>query len=191
MTLEHKVGVGILLAAGSGSRFGGPSHKLLAKIDGKRVISFAVDALISAKLEHKVVVGGYVNLSNIVPPGLVVLDNPNWENGMATSLQVGISYALAVDADFVVVGLGDQPFVSSSAWTKLAGLQGCLLAVASYDGVARNPVRIDRSLFDRLPTHGDEGARRLIRENRDRVCYVECEGSPFDIDTLEDLERWR
>ncbi len=191
MSLAREVGVGVLLAAGSGSRFHGPSHKLLAQIDGKAVVSFAIEALISAKLDYKVIVGGCVNLSNLVPPGLVVLDNPNWRTGMATSLQVGISYAIDLNADFVIVGLGDQPFISSSTWTKLAEVQGCALAVASYGGVSRNPVRIERSLFERLPKDGDEGARQLIRENRDKVCYVECEGSPFDIDTWEDLDRWR
>ncbi len=191
MTSAREVGVGILLAAGSGSRFHGPSHKLLAEVDGRAVVSFAIDALKGAELDYKVVVCGSVDLSALIPPEFSVLDNPLWERGMATSLQVGVSYARRLRADFVIVGLGDQPFITASTWTKLARITGEKLVVATYDGMPRNPVRIDRSLFDRLPKYGDEGARQLIHENSDSVCYVECEGSPFDIDTLEDLGRWR
>ena len=63
-------------------------------------------------------------------------------------------------------------------------------AVATYRGVRRNPVRLDREIWPLLPTSGDEGARVVMRERPDLVEAVACPGDPLDIDTVEDLSIW-
>jgi molybdenum cofactor cytidylyltransferase len=185
--------MGILLAAGGGSRFRaarpGAPHKLLAEIDGTPLWRHSLDHLVAADLDDIVVVTGSVPLEH---PGVVTVHNPDWAAGQASSLRVGVEAAARSGAEAIVVGLADQPFVDPSAWRDVAAAPPeCLLVVATYDGQrGPNPVRIARSLWPRLPTTGDEGARGLLRELQDQVCAVACVGSAVDIDTLEDLERW-
>ena len=109
--------------------------------------------------------------------------------GPRPHLVPGTAWALAHDFDALVVGLGDQPGVPSSAWSLLAQTNSPI-AVATYDGKPGNPVRLEKSVWSWLPSTGDEGARVLIRARPDLVEQVACEGSSYDVDTVEDLRRW-
>jgi len=186
----------VVLAAGGGSRFAGPGHKLLAERDGRSVVEHAVAAAREA-LGEVLVVTGAVHLPSAVTamPGVRVVHNARWADGQATSLATAIELAKgdgtvddAIDA--VVVGLGDQPDITPGSWRRVAA-STAPIAIATYDGRRRNPVRLHRSIWRLLPTTGDEGARALTRLRADLVEEVPCSGSPGDIDTLEDLLRWQ
>ncbi len=179
--------VGILLAAGGGTRFSGPSHKLTAMLRGRPVIDWAVAAASASEVATTIVVTGSVPLE--LPESVIEIHNPHWEQGQATSLQVGLSAALDLGATAVVVGLGDQPFISARSWTAVAG-SSAAIAVATYAGVRGNPVRLHRSVWHLLPSKGDHGARSLISLRPDLVEEVACKGSAADIDTMEDLHQW-
>ena len=173
--------VAALLAAGAGSRFEGPTHKLLAPFRGKPLHRWAYDAVVESGLPFVVVIGG-VTLD--LPEAVA---NPRWAEGIATSLQVAI--AAAGDADAVVIGLADQPFVPTEAW-RLVAAADAPIAVATYDGRRGNPVRLGRSIWPELPAEGDQGARVLMGRRPELVGEVACDGDPADVDTVEDLKRW-
>ncbi|MET0148584.1 MAG: NTP transferase domain-containing protein, partial [Acidimicrobiales bacterium] len=63
-----------VLAAGDGSRFGGP--KLLVYFRGRPLVAWALDAALDAGLDETVVVVGSQALGAVVPDGITVLDNP-------------------------------------------------------------------------------------------------------------------
>jgi molybdenum cofactor cytidylyltransferase len=181
----------VILAAGAGSRFLAPdgSHKLVASWRGRPVVSWAVDAAIAASLARTWIVTGAVSLAGIIAPDAEILFNPDWAQGQATSLQVAVAAAREAGLDAIVIGLGDQPGVTPSAW-RLVAAADAPVAVATYGGRRRNPVRLGREVWDLLPSSGDEGARVLIRSRPELVKEVACRGRPGDIDTVEDLDRW-
>lgn len=183
--------VGVLLAAGRGSRFTGPTPKLLAPLRGRTVLAWSLAAARGAGFAHLVVVTGAVDVSAELAPNheVHVVANPDWADGQATSITAGIERARLLGADAVVIGLADQPFVSPEAWRSVAA-SGSPIAVATYDGVRGNPVRLAESVWSLLPTTGDVGARDLMRLRPELVREVACEGSADDIDTEEDLAPW-
>jgi molybdenum cofactor cytidylyltransferase len=181
----------VLLAAGGGTRFVGPTHKLLATLDGLPVYRRSLDNVMAAGFDHVVVVTGAVALA-IEDPTVSIIHNSSWQQGQAGSLQLALTAAEDRRSDFVVVGLADQPFVPASAWRAIATSKSIApIIVATYDGVrGPNPVRLHRSVWPHLPTDGDEGARPLMRLHPEWIDEVACEGSAADIDTLEDLGSW-
>ena len=190
---DTAVTVAVLLAAGGGSRFAGPTHKLLASVRGRPVHRWALAAVLDAGVaEHVVVVEGAVDLGLDVGLGSGVVHrvrNERWADGQITSVRVGVDAARALGATAIVVGLADQPFVTAEAWRRVAASRSPI-AVATYDGVRGNPVRLADAVWDLLPATGDEGARSLMRLRPELVEEVPCPGSAADIDTLEDLDRW-
>jgi molybdenum cofactor cytidylyltransferase len=182
--------VAVVLAAGGGSRFEGPDHKLLMLLRGRPVVEHAVRAAVASAIGPVVVVTGAVELPGSVAAldGVEVAHNPRWADGQATSLAVATAAAERLGATAMVVGLGDQPFVTADAWRAVAASTSPI-AVAHYDGRRGNPVRLARETWAWLPVEGDHGARNLIDARPDLVEPVPCPGSPDDIDTTSDLQR--
>ena len=182
-----------ILAAGRGSRLGGDASKPLLDWKGRPLVAWAVDAALASGLRPVLVVVGYRGdevRAALADRDVLVVDNPEWEEGIASSLRAALRVLTPMpDIDAVVVGLADQPMVGSDAYDGLAAGAGEVV-VAYYDGEPGNPVKLARNLWpEAMALRGDAGARVLMR---DRVVdWVDCTdtGSAADIDTLEDLER--
>ena len=197
--------VAILLAAGAGSRFTAPGHKLTAELPARgperasTVIERALAHVVAADIGPVVVVTGAVpdvltKLPTGLSPSVIVRHHPGWDAGQASTLRVGLAVAAELGATSAVVGLADQPFIEPDAWQAVAAARGPI-AVATYDGRRGNPVKLDAGVWglldDLAAAHPDEGARALMRVRPDLVREVPCIGSPADIDTEEDLRRWQ
>ncbi len=187
----------VVLAAGAGSRFEGPNHKLVTQFRGRPLVTHAVDTAIDACTEGAMagplVVTGAVDLSlmlEVEAKGPVVLaHNPDWVEGQATSLQLARRLAEEIGVEAMVVALGDQPLLTVADWLAVAGAEGAV-ATGEFEGLRRPPVRLHRSVWPLLPESGDEGARVLMRGGAVEVEAVTCGGNPVDIDSLKDLELW-
>ena len=180
----------MVLAAGAGSRFAPePGHKLLAPYRGRPLAWWAINAAVEADLGRTWVVTGAADLGDLIPDGVEVLPNPHWPDGQATSLHVAVAAARAAGLEAVVVGLADQPLIEPGDWRAVAACPAPI-AVATYGGRRRNPVKLGAAVWDLLPQSGDEGARSVFRERPDLVQEVPCHGDPTDIDTREDLTSW-
>lgn len=178
----------VLLCAEGSTRFTGNQHKLLAPFRGRPLVAWALEHVDATQLDEIIVVVGAVDLSGVLG-AVVVIDNPEWASGQASSMCAGIAAAERRGHEAVVVGLGDQPLVPPSAWSAVASTNSPI-AVASFAGQRTPPVRFTRAVWPLLPTAGDIGARELMRARPDQVCEVACDGESLDIDTTEDLARW-
>jgi molybdenum cofactor cytidylyltransferase len=180
----------VVLAAGGSTRFAGPGHKLTTAFRGRPLVQWAVQSALDSGLEETVVVSGAVDLADLVPEGVTLIENHGWADGQASSLQVAVAWARQQGHQAVVIGLGDQPLVPAEAWRRVAAESSRPIVSATFEGRRRPPVRLDSSVWDLLPISGDEGARVLMSARPHLVAEVACEGQAADVDTVEDLSRW-
>jgi len=186
--------VGLVLAAGLGSRFGG--GKLLAPIGGRPVVQHVLDALASAGLVDVVVVlGGDAPAveSAIAWRAERRVINPAPERGLSSSLQVGFE-AIGPDAGAVLVALGDQPLVSAEVVRSLleapADPKRPIVVPVYPDDGGRNPVLLRRAAFGLVAeTSGDRGLGPVLAAHRGLVAEVNVTGLNPDIDTPADHAR--
>ncbi len=171
--------VGILLAAGAGTRYGMP--KVLAA-QGQWLQS-GVAALHDGGCDDVVVVLGAATVDVPAPGRAVIADD--WSDGLSASLRAGLS---AADADYAVVLPVDTPDVGADAVARvLAAAQSSSsgLARAYYDGAPGHPVVLPRRHWPQVLStlHGDEGARAFL-SGRDDVVAVDC----ADLATGRDID---
>lgn len=182
---------GLVLAAGSGSRYGGP--KALAELDGELFVERAGRLLAEGGCDPVLTVLGasaqeVAQRARLGP--VVVADD--WATGMGASLRAGLAALEAGQAEACVVALADQPLVGVEAVRRLlrAYQDGAVAAVATYGGAPRNPVLLSRSTWKQVAAlaQGDAGARAWLRAHPEQVAAVACDdtGSPFDVDTPDD-----
>ena len=181
--------VSVVLAAGAGSRFRGPGHKLDAAVVRSPRLERAVAAALAAGRR-----AGDRRHRRAGGDGAAPVGRPRRQRAVGRRSDHVAARRhrrrRELGATAVVVGLGDQPFVSLDAWRAVAATDAPI-AVATYDGRRGHPVRLRHDVWDLLPADGDEGARTLMRLRPDLVTAVPCDGSPIDIDTVEDLRRWQ
>jgi len=187
----------VVLAAGSGSRFGAGA-KQLAELDGIPLLEHALRAVeaVSAIGRIVVVLGARadeiragVDFGEAEP--VVCVD---WEEGQAASLRCGI--AAVADAEAVVLTLGDMPRITPQVIARFADLAAehgaQARARAVYDGRPGHPVVLGRAYFDQVAAlRGDVGARDVLKAIDAHA--IECSHlcSAADVDTPEALERLR
>jgi CTP:molybdopterin cytidylyltransferase MocA len=191
MSQKGKDILAVLLAAGAGTRFSGPVHKLRHPFRGKPLVQHGIDAMTSAKIGPCVVITGAIDISDVLGD-VTEIHNPAWATGQHSSVQAAIDYARIHNIDAIVFALGDQPFVTPDAWRTVAQSPSPL-AVATYEGHRGHPVRIHHSLWDlfsSLDEAPDAGVRTLMRLHPELVEEVTCKGTSADIDTPEDLSQW-
>ena len=179
----------VVLAAGASTRLGEP--KQLATLGGETLLERAVRVAREAGCSPVVVVVGaeYVKvLGNSVLGDVVTVINDKWEEGMASSIRLGVRALgfAAKDADGVLLMTCDQPAVTAK---HLRWLMARVEVKASrYAGKNGVPAFFPKKYFGKLmELKGDAGARELLADAR----YEELENGELDVDTVEDLKRAR
>lgn len=154
---------GLVLAAGSGQRFGGPKAPFV--FEGERLVDRAVRILREAGLTKVfVVLGAWIG----EVPQATVIENSDFASGMASSLRTGLVFLSTKEPQLerVVITLVDHIGLSAVAITKITGEQGDLIQ-STYEGEIAHPVVIGRQHWAALinEVSGDVGAKNYLTRN--------------------------
>ncbi len=201
---------GIVLAAGAGRRMGQPKA-LLTLPDGRSFVEAACEVLLDAGCDPVLAVlgaeaesarerlgDGCPDRSTAGP--VVAVVNPDWAEGLATSLRTGLAHLRDTSAaSAAVIHLVDLPGVGPDVIGRITahGVPGgtdlsAALARASYNGVPGHPVLLGREHWDGViaSTSGDAGARRYLSDHAPTIVEMSDLASGRDLDTREDLARF-
>ena len=204
--------VGILLAAGAGTRMGRPKA-LVCDADGTSWLLRSVRALAdggcgpvlvvlgaAAQEAEALLEGAGRTGAPLAEVDVRIVVAAEWREGMSASLRSGLSHALALDDDrwprptAACLSLVDLPDVDARVVARVVGvLDGSvgeeerMLARAAYEGVAGHPVLLGRDHWIPLTEQlsGDRGARDYLATRP--VQLVECAdlATGSDVDTAE------
>jgi len=183
--------VGVLLAAGAGTRFGG--DKLMHRLPDGTPMAVAAAMALRPACDRLVAVlrpGSDDLAACLVKAGCEVVWCPEAEAGMGHSLAAGVR-AMA-DASGWVVALADMPFITCASHKLVADnlRAGASLVATQFKGRQGHPVGFSNIWLQQLSMMtGDQGGKTILKAHlRDLVlCPVEDAGVVWDIDCWEDL----
>lgn len=186
----------LILAAGASSRLGRPKQLLTYK--GSTLLSHSVKVALSSKADPIIVVVGAHSeqLKEEINFGEVLLvDNPEWKEGMASSIRCGIQFLKNKfpELEGAIVMMCDQPGVTKFVLDNLIlahEASGKPIVASGYANTFGPPVLFHKVYFETLmELKNDVGARGVIGENSAAVEIVPFAEGNFDIDTEEDYEK--
>ena len=207
----------IMLAAGNSRRFG--ANKLLYEIDGIPMYRHVLEQLddtkkkieniyseysdivqlnnlyrnnITAKIICNIVITQYDAIAEAVKTKEIqVLYNPHPEDGISSSVKIGLNASL--DADAVLFTVSDQPWLTSETICELIHVflntsKG--IACVSCQGKMGNPCIFDRKYYNELLSlEGDKGGKKVIMKHLDdtQIYEIEAGRELEDIDYYESI----
>ncbi|MFI5139094.1 MAG: NTP transferase domain-containing protein [Sphingobacteriales bacterium] len=184
----------IILAAGSSGRLGSPKQNLI--YNGQTLLQRAIETAVASACGPVIVVLGAnenVIRQSIEDSRATIVYNTDWQEGMASSIRVGIT-ALNKShpkSEDVILILCDQPFVDTSLLNQLVQKKSAKGIIAcAYNDTIGPPVLFDAAYFDELLLlKGQEGAKKLLMKYRNEVITMPFPLGSVDIDTAEDFAR--
>lgn len=196
----------LILAAGAGTRFGGP--KQLARFRGRPLVVHVGDRLREAGFEPIVLLGAHrERVEQTLPADRRRIHVPEWRAGLSATIRRGVETLLesrSAPPRRLLLAACDQPLVTSRDFRRLreacdvtdgvrVGLENGLengpdAAAAAYDGIIGVPACFaGRHLATLTTLDGDRGAGALLRDGSLEVREVAIPAAARDIDTTADL----
>lgn len=186
----------IILAAGASTRMGKPKQLLLYQ--GRSFLSHTIESAIASVCKPVVVVLGANSQqirSEISQPFIQIVENPQWNLGMNTSIRSGIlalaNYSESVDA--AVIAVCDQPFISAEIINGLVSAYYSSekpIIASQYAETLGVPALFSRKFFSELANMNESvGAKYLIKKHRDQVFAFPFPQGKIDIDTPQEYEQ--
>jgi molybdenum cofactor cytidylyltransferase len=188
--------VGLLLAAGRGTRFGG--EKLRVRLGSGDLAGepVGVVALRHLRLAVPQVVAVIRDddralAAELGANGARIVRCANADDGMGASLACGVR--ATAEAQGWLVALADMPWIAPATIARVAAAiaDGASVAAPFHRGERGHPVGFGAACYAALAAlTGDEGARSVVAAQRDRVVRIEVDDAGIlrDVDTPSDLQ---
>ncbi len=184
----------LLLAAGNSSRFGG--KKQLAIIDGQPMIVHTLNQLKRLFREDVcIVTGAYADdISPYIADEAHVIVHDGWASGMGSSIVEGVR-AICDQKSYagIMVAVVDQVELCSNDYQRLLDrFDGNNIVASEYNAVVGVPAIFPQRYYEQLlELEGEHGARKIIRQYLHQVTTVVMPNAVMDIDTKQDLMRFK
>lgn len=184
----------VVLAAGESRRMG--TLKQLLRIGSDTILDRTLNNVRASDAAEIVLVLGHAAESvekTISTEQIRVVRNPDYQQGMGTSLRTGLA-AVSAGASAALIVLADQPFVRPETFNRLIACHResrQQIIIPMYKGFRGNPVLLDRSVFAEVKgLNGDVGCRAIFGDHTEGICKlpVEDAGILLDIDSRSDFE---
>ncbi len=194
--VRHTVAI-VILAAGESARMGQPKQLLLFR--GQSLLRHAAQTALATPFRPVIVVlGANADLLRPELNGLEVYIalNPNWQQGMSSSLQAGATtaYSLLPTPYSLLFMLCDQPFVTPQLLTEMAVTWRETrkpIVACEYGGSIGVPALLDSSLYpELLALQGAAGAKQIFTKHPDDIATIPFPQGALDVDTPEDYTRF-
>lgn len=172
------------MAAGNSTRFG--SNKLLCNIQGKPMVQYAMEKILKAPFEERVIVTQYKEVEKLAEAmGIPQVRNENPEKGISHSIRLGLQAEAQMDGWMFLVC--DQPWISTDTIKRLLEKyreeEKGIGAVRWKDKIG-NPVIFSKKYRKELEQlAGDRGGKKILLSHIEDVLFVET-----DEKELEDLD---
>jgi molybdenum cofactor cytidylyltransferase len=184
----------VILAAGQSRRMG--RAKQLIRVAGKPLLEHTIaNVRASGVGEIVLVLGAQMDeiRSQVKLDGVKVVENPEFEQGMGSSLSAGLK-ALSTRAAAALIVLADQPSIQPATLDRLIAYHAASspqIVIPTYRGFRGNPVLLDRSVFPEvMGLSGDVGCRAIFGDHTQGIHKVAVDdvGVLLDADTSADVE---
>lgn len=190
----HPIAI-VILAAGQSQRFSG--CKVLATIDGKPMLQWAIEKARACVGEHVFVVSGgwQQDIKNAVSQGQIetvdLIENCDWRSGIGHSIACAVQ-KLRNRYDQLLFLAADQVAVTASDLKNLLQqAEGGRIIAAHYKGQPGIPAIFPKRYFENLSQlTGDRGAKKILMTHPQAVKALDCPNAAIDIDTQGDLYNW-
>lgn len=183
--------VALLLAAGRGTRFGADKRRATLA-DGRSLLAHSVQRARAVFDDVRVVLReGERGEDFGLPADCRIIDSPDAALGMGHSLAAGAQSLGDSQAQAVAILLGDMPWIESATLRRLVEASSASnIVLPRHAGQQGHPVIFGREFWPALgQLSGDEGARAVVRAQRDCCVVIEVAdvGVLRDVDTPQGL----
>lgn len=180
----------LILAAGSSTRMG--KAKLLLLIGKKTLLENAIENAVQSNANQVFcVLGKHAEelQESIRKYDIISIYNPNFENGLSSSIVEGIKQIQQDSYDSVLIMLADQPNIDTLYLNALIeSFQNApsKITASNYSGVCGVPAIFPKHTFSQLlKLKGDKGAKELLNSHMEDVISIKSD-KLIDIDTQDD-----
>ena len=181
---------GVIIAAGRSSRMA-PDHKLIMDIQGKTLIQRSLESLLPFCEKIIIVTGSnHQEIAKAVSSVIHVqlIKNPNPNEGMFSSVKVGLSHTIGTPVLFL---LGDCPFTPPDLIERMLKESADIVA-ASYKGKIGNPILLsEKAVKEILEDETFLNLKQVLKTKAVVAVNASSEVILWDIDTHSDLHRAR